>query len=179
MTIRKRNEKKIQGKTRQGDIDPHMCTTFDVLKNLNHPSPAQPSHHGTRTITFQARAPASRIAQARQLLLLLLIMAFHPRCAQMALTIISMSEPNCIFCDSRCMRAAAEKLPFLSRIGDDDGVITCSKAGTWGWSAKLVMQSITSTRFVPDLPNVGSTRNSDSDVRGLRMTSEMCTTVKL
>lgn len=53
--------------------------------------------HGTRIMTFQAKAPASRIAQAKQLLFLLLMMAFHPRCAQIARTIISMSEPNCLF----------------------------------------------------------------------------------
>lgn len=53
--------------------------------------------HGTRIMTLHANAPASRIAQAKQLLLRLLITAFQPLCAHIALTIISMSEPNCLF----------------------------------------------------------------------------------
>lgn len=64
------------------------------------------------------------------------------------------------------MRAAAEKLPFLSDIGEEDGVMIRSKAGTCGCSAKPVMQSMTSTRFDPDFPKLLTARNSESGVSG-------------
>ena len=97
----------------------------------------------------------------------------------MALTSISMSEPKCRFCDSRYIYAAAEKLPLRSATGELDGDddMTRSRVGDWGTSAKLVMQSMTRTRLLLDLPREGSTRNSERDVLGFTISSEMWMTV--
>lgn len=75
------------------------------------------------------------------------------------------------------MRAAAEKLPFLSKIGDEDGVMTLSNADDCGCSAKPVMQSMTRTLFDPDFPEEGSMSNSDSVVRGFCTSSDIWITV--
>lgn len=55
-----------------------------------------------------------------------------------------MSEPNCRFRDSKCIFAAAEKLPLRS-IGEEPGESERSATGDVGTEEKLVMQSITST----------------------------------
>jgi hypothetical protein len=55
-----------------------------------------------------------------------------------------MSEPNCRFLDSKCILAAAEKLPFRS-VGEEEGDSKRSVTGDCGVEEKLVMQSITST----------------------------------
>lgn len=138
--------------------------------------------YSTLTITFHPRAPASRIAQARHPRFLLLTRAFQPRCAHSARTSTSMSEPNWRLRDSRNICAAAEKLPLRWPTGEPEGDdATRSSAGDCGASARLVMQSTTSTPLVapPALPSVGSRRNSDSVVRGFCRSSEMWMTVKL
>lgn len=65
-------------------------------------------------MTFQPNAPASRIAQAKQPLLLRLMSAFHPLSAQMALTSISASLPNCLRRVSECifLDALSNKKPL-------------------------------------------------------------------
>lgn len=102
-------------------------------------------HHGTRAITFQPKAPASRTAQAKHPLFLRLMSAFQPFCAQSARTKISRSDPRLRRRDSRFI--CGGKLPILSSTGDEPGVER-SSIGDGGTSRTLVMQSMTSTRLV-------------------------------
>lgn len=64
--------------------------------------------------TLHPNAPASRMAQARHPLLRREISAFHPLSAQMALTSISMSLPNCLLLVSECILNSAAPLLLLS-----------------------------------------------------------------
>lgn len=92
-------------------------------------------------MTFHPNAPASLIAQAKHPLLLLLIKAFHPFSAQMALTRISMSEPNWRLLDSMCIFAVVG-------LGHESLLESWGDEGDWidvGWEMKLVMQSMMST----------------------------------
>jgi len=73
----------------------------------------------TRITTFHPKAPASRMAHARQPLLRRLINAFQPFSAQIARTKISISDPNCRLRDSECifldaLSNAAASVPSLS-----------------------------------------------------------------
>lgn len=54
------------------------------------------SSYSTRITTLHPKAPASRIAQARHPRRRRLMMAFQPLSAQIARTMISRSEPNCL-----------------------------------------------------------------------------------
>lgn len=64
--------------------------------------------------TLHPSAPASRIAQARHPLLRREIRAFQPLSAQIALTSISMSLPNCLRLVSECIACSAAPLwPFV------------------------------------------------------------------
>lgn len=82
-----------------------------------------------------------------------------------------MSDPNCRFLDSKCILAAAEKLPFRS-IGEDPGESKRSSTGDCGADEKLVMQSTTSTWFAAACP-LGGVRRSDSSASRRRKRSEM------
>lgn len=153
------------------------------LANKLQPSQPFPLSYSTLKMTFHPSAPASRMAQARHPLFLRLMIAFQPFCAQSALTSISMSEPNCRFLDSKCICAAAGKLPLRSTTGEI-GESRRVRLGDWGSSVKFVMQSMTSTRFRwlradswPGLSNDGEDNNTASGVYCLFNSSEMCMTV--
>lgn len=79
-----------------------------VISEINHilrlhcydrcsrPRPDSIASYSTRMTTLHPKAPASRIAQARQPRRRRLMMAFQPLSAQIARTMISRSEPNCL-----------------------------------------------------------------------------------
>lgn len=137
--------------------------------------------YSTRMMTFHCNAPASLIAHARHPRFLRLMMAFHPFCAQMARTRISMSEPNWRFRDSKCICAAAGKLPLRWTMLYLD--VRRSRVGDMGVSgAMLVMQSMTSTRSLPFregrlVVDGGAASSSSSGTCCLLSSSETCITV--
>lgn len=110
------------------------------------------SSYSTRMTTFHPRAPASRMAQARQPRRRRLMTAFQPFSAQKARTRISMSEPNCRARLSWCMLCSAPFFspkpselallsPVLVRLDTGLSGISCA----CGCGRKPVMQSTTST----------------------------------